>query len=282
MRRPVSLFVAAAVLAVAPTAAEAHYKDGSRWSFGSATTRSATSERKADPNNLLFYPYGIRYTSEGDTDDFTRLNSHFEQHMRPNYANENSLDNYPFCAGKQYVSFPARSEPRRSNNQQWAVWPSGQPGPVDRCLSRYHGRVWYDWNHIGEASDQPSGNVGPRFGHSNEARTWVLSPTHYERTNLVRGTRAPRGHYITMDWDVVEARMIARMRSRPKDDSHRDPRDSATYAGLGHCAQFKWRPLPGSMGYFGAASGDGRPGANPRGWHSDGYLSRISLLHCRR
>lgn len=275
----------AALLIFGASAAQAHYRDGARWSFGGYYTHQNDND-KLDPVNLIFYPYGIReYTSAGVTDEFDRADDHLREHRFPfsEYTNSNGLPGGVECKGDLFLPFPARGQ-KFPTQEQWVVWGS-QAGVHDRCFTRYHARMWSDVNHLSDEPTPPGGSA--RRGHLNNLRDrWVLSPVHHERTNFVAGTGplglvpnvAKRGHYIDMPWDAVEMATIAKMRFRA-DSGHLDARGDL--GGEGHCAKYHWRRLPGSRGYFGAQDPKNRPGARENGYYSDGWISRISMLHCR-
>lgn len=278
-----------------PSVAPAHVRESSeRWTFGGAITTAAQSRNKLDPVNIFIYPHAISYK---DNNKYERYIRHFQEHWTPNFGDQRALDDFTgfrrkFCQNTKFLSFPARSEPRLESDWTWVGW-SPQRGPEDRCKTRFHARLWYDDNHLGDPNT-PGPSSGPRFGHAQERGTWIVSPVHHERTNIVRpavggeprrpalriGLREARGHWIDQDWDAVERSVIRQARHRRGD--HTDPfgrpgRDN------GHCADYRWKSLPGSRGWFGGVkSVDGRPGARFRGFHSDGKLSRISMVHCRR
>ena len=264
MRRLGALIGLALVLGATPAAA--HYKDSKeRWWFSGGTTGGPNSRTKIDPIDVILYPYAIRYYDQGNLGKFARANDHLGQHVRPHYGNDEDMP-FSSCRGKQYVGFPARTEPRKPNNFGWMSWNS-QNGPVDRCKTRYHARVWYDDNHASGGHEEPA--------------TWMIGSLHHERTNLVRFGR-PVGHYIDADWDTVEAAYVQKMRAAPRNGAnHLDPRGRG--GGLGHCSDYRWKPLPGSRGWFGGVEDTSdRPGSRRNGYFSDGWITRISMNHCSR
>jgi hypothetical protein len=251
---------------LAPSQASAHYKSDKRWEFSGATTGAPDSRNKIDPVTVFLYPWAIRYSNQGNLGKFARANDHLSEHVRPKYAHDEDMP-VNKCRDHQYVGFPARSEPRETNDFGWMSYNS-QSGPYDSCRTRYHARVWYD-DHHGDS------------GHASEANTWIIASLHHERNNLVRWGK-PHGHWIDADWDTVEYAYIRKMRSAGRSTTeHLDPRGRG--AGLGHCADYRWKPLPGSRGWFGGvADTDGRPGSRRSGYFSDGWISRISMNHCGR
>jgi hypothetical protein len=245
---PVLACVAAVMLAALPVpTADAHLKTGKkRWVFGGATKAKTGGPRK-DPINLLFYPNGVDFDTRISTD---RLQAHLRGHFRPRWDRRSQMGGPNFlCKGRQLLRFGTPSNKFAARDGDQGAGYGSQPGPFDDCRNRYHSRMW------------SSGFDGA--SHSGR-QTYVVFPTHVERVRakirckfrLLPCRPEIAGHKISRGWDAVERAMITKMRRRGR-GGH----------GSGHCAVYRWRPLPGSGGKL-------------QGHRSDGWVGRISAAHC--
>lgn len=249
-RRALALLAAALALTLAPIAA-GHYKESKRWTFSGASTK-LNSRSKIDPLDIIYYRYGI---SPGTHDTEDRVHTHSNAHWRRWKRSEELPSLKGQCKGHQFVAFPPRSGRKlRENSHGVGNWKKAD-GPYDECRTRYHVRLWADNNHLGPI-------------HS-ERKSWYIGTFHHETLNVLR-FGAPQFHHINQDWDSVEHDVIASM-NRRADAGHLDARGEGSRQG--HCDNYRWRPLPGSRGWFGGKG---------HSYHSDGWMSLVSMLHCPR
>lgn len=260
---------------LAPAVAEGHYKGAKQFYFGPVT-------RNQDPVNIFYYPWasskaevdrhheahwpidapGDRECSDpgdaegGGVGDGTcdPLEDHrwdVEEEISDRFTDVcKSDDNLGFDeAGGGRVPFP--------NDFQSVAYTleNDETGPED-CLTRYHSRMWGDANH-------------ERISNSNHVgyQQWVVGGVHHEVPEysclpLVGKPCVPTGHDIDLDWDAVEFTFYQQMRRERR--GHVDHRSDPG----GHCAAYRWKPVPDSD----------RP---LQGFESDGFITRISMNHCR-
>ena len=253
----------AAVLVLVPGTATAHIRDDSGFLFGAMTLDKERLEKTIDPINAVYYPYA-RALGAGNT---SRIHTHHKAHWRPHWATADEFSNAPYCKGNQRLLFRGTPVKIPENEDHGAGW-ADQPSGLDNCRTRYHIRMWSDTF----ASDT----------HSQERETWAVGDMHHER---IRGfqVRPPpcwrpfasscsavrfKGHYIDKSWEAVELATITKMRRSARTSGHLDARGQG--ANQGHCNKYRWKPLPGS----------GPDKIQER--YSDGWLTRVSLLHCAR
>lgn len=241
--------------------AEAHIRDDSGFLFGGMTLDKEQPEKTIDPVNVVYYPYA-RALGSGNT---ARVHIHQKAHWRPFWRSASEFSDVPYCQGNQRLLF--RGTPfRLPENEDHGAGYADQDGPYDDCRTRYHIRMWSD----------ALGNET----HAQERDTWVVGDMHHERIRgaSVKDSCAPifavcpkvklQGHYIDKPWEEVELATITKMRRAARTSGHLDPRGQG--ANQGHCNKYKWKPLAGSG-----------PDKIQK-FRSDGWVTRISLLHCAR
>ena len=221
--RRISLAVAVMALASLPAieTASGHYRTSRQWYFGGNTWRSDEGPRgdRSDPVNMLIYPNG------GERSDFE---NHWTHHWLPRSFTHSELDR-PLCRGDQWVGFKREREYRYLRTD--FHWAGG-----NRCLTRYHFRVWGDGEH-----EQFTGT-----NHSFQD-SWLVGGLHYERLNPpFGGPPGVGGHFAARDWDLVEFYTI---HQRSKMRAHR--------------GDYKWKELPFSKDDY-------------QGHDSDGFISRVN------
>lgn len=245
-----------------PGQAEAHFVNSSgRFVFGGGHTSLDRGRQEPGlPINLMFYPRAYIPNEDGIPANQRRLGRHLEEHLHDNVTDEDGLDIIPtpHCPpGTRFLAFPARDEPRVRNDNHVVIWTS-QDGIEDRCHNRIHLRTWFDTNHSG--------------GTHAEPQTWITTQIHYDSHQKLHGDKT---HVFIHSFDIDEALLIAGLRRTPEHADHFDPRERNPTSG--HCADFHWRPHAGSRGWFGASRTH-----SGKGFRSDGWMSRISMNHCRR
>lgn len=252
--------VALLVPAVAPIAS-GHIrtpKTRSGYYWGGFTVKSAGSKKKVDPVNILLYPYAVRQADVQSRDRLSdRINTHLNAHYPGNWNTYDEITSTPrFCRGSQVLPFQHRA----FSEEEQGVGFNTPNVSFNDCFNRVHTRLW---------SDDSAVNYDESRDEHDEPGTYFVGGVHYDELssgNLFRG----RGHYTGQDWDMVEWMLLDDMsRTSPHDEDHNDRSDRLG----GHSVAYRWRPLIGSAGKFGADR-EGVP------VESDGYMSRIDLRHC--
>lgn len=246
--------------------ADAHYKDSQgRWAFYGGTFRDSNGDKRADPVNVMWYPYA--YSSDAsDLDE--RVQDHLQAHWLPRWKGPQITNQFlGLCRGSQYMNFRGTSDYPANDTQGVGYVPGNQSGNFEtipsECGNRYHARLWYDTH------------THTTTGTHSARQTYLVGNMHHEAI-VLKGEckRAPiigcrpkvvfNGHKIDKSSEMVEWATVKKMRARPRDSSHRDPFGDAG----GHCSDYDWKRLPGSAGKT-------RYG----GQRSDGMITRISLRH---
>lgn len=257
-------------LLTSTSVAAAHYEENGRWAFGSVT-RNLESGTQVDPVNLFLYPYGLTY--DPNKEERQRIEDHFVAHWkgpsawkRSDEMSDPGVGRFRFCKGRQGLRFARSFNPgyeMRPNNFTGSGY-RRVPGPYDDCRTRYHYRMWEDFNvHTS------------RENVHTERQSYAVGGMHYDKLKPKLSGQCSRtscvvfperlSHFTGQDWDTVEYVATQKMNKQRDDGVHRD---HANRTG-GHCYKLRWKTLPGSEGPFGSPTKI-----------SDGRLTRIAMSHC--